>query len=103
MLIRDNKFDEFTLLDKISKINSIHALARLSASVSRQINAHLSTFGGRSHMSVYRIPNEFPLHTLNSIDVCAIERLPQTTGVFKFWSHKGNIKGLKSIRVPKLK
>jgi hypothetical protein len=39
------------------------------------------------------IPDELPLHTLNSIDVCAIERLPHTTGVFKFWVHKGSIKG----------
>jgi hypothetical protein len=31
MLIRDNKFDEFTLPDKISIINMMHALARLSA------------------------------------------------------------------------
>jgi hypothetical protein len=36
MLIRDNKFDEFTLPDKISKINMTHALVRLSASVSRE-------------------------------------------------------------------
>jgi hypothetical protein len=43
MLIRDNKFDEFTLPDKISKINMTHALARLSASFSRRINAHPST------------------------------------------------------------
>jgi hypothetical protein len=35
MLIRDNKFDEFTLPDKISNTNMTHALARLSASVSR--------------------------------------------------------------------
>jgi hypothetical protein len=40
MLIRDNRFDEFTLLDKISKINMKHAF---SASISRRINAHLST------------------------------------------------------------
>jgi hypothetical protein len=38
------------------------------------------------------IPNELLLHTLNYIDVCAIERQP--TGVFKFLAHKGNIKGL---------
>jgi hypothetical protein len=31
MLIRDNKFDEFTLPDKISNTNMTHALARLSA------------------------------------------------------------------------
>jgi hypothetical protein len=45
------------------------------------------------------IPYQLPLHTLNSIDICAIERPPHTTGVFKF---QGNIKGLKSIGVPKL-
>jgi hypothetical protein len=50
MLIRDNKFDEYI---NISKINMTHALARLSASVSRRINAHLSTYGGTSHMSVH--------------------------------------------------
>jgi hypothetical protein len=54
--VRDNKFDEFTLPDKISKINMTHALARLSASDSRRINAHLSTYGGRSHMSVHPKP-----------------------------------------------
>jgi hypothetical protein len=37
MLIRANKYDEFTLPDQISKINMTHALARLSASVSRRI------------------------------------------------------------------
>jgi hypothetical protein len=31
--------------------------------------------------------------------VCAIERPPHTTGVFKFLAHKGNINGLKSVRV----
>jgi hypothetical protein len=56
MLIRDNKFDEFMLLDKIHKINMTHALARLSASVSRRINAHLSTNRERSHMYVHRKP-----------------------------------------------
>jgi hypothetical protein len=35
MLIRDNKFDEFTLPDKISNTNMAHALAHLLASVSR--------------------------------------------------------------------
>jgi hypothetical protein len=34
MLIRDNKFDEFTLPDKISNTNMTHALARLSTSAS---------------------------------------------------------------------
>jgi hypothetical protein len=34
--------------------------------------------------------------------VRTIERPPHTTGIFKFRAHKGNIKGLKSIRVPKL-
>jgi hypothetical protein len=34
------KFDEFSLIDKISKINMTHVLARLLASVSRRINAH---------------------------------------------------------------
>jgi hypothetical protein len=48
------------------------------------------------------IPHELLLHTLNSIDVRAIEKPPHTTGVFKFRAYKGNIKGLKSIRVPKL-
>jgi hypothetical protein len=45
------------------------------------------------------IPYKLSLHTLNSIDVCAIERPSHTTDVFKFRSHKGKIKG---IRVPKL-
>jgi hypothetical protein len=92
-------------LDKISKINVTHALTRLSASVSRRINADLSTYGGRLHMSVHpkpRNPYELPLHMLNSIDVCAIEKPPHTTGAFKFRANKGNIKGLKSIKVPKL-
>jgi hypothetical protein len=80
MLIRDNKFDEFTILDKISKINMTHAKARLLASVSRRFNAHLSTYGGSN---AYELP-------------------PHTTGVFKLRTHKGNIKGLKNIRVPKL-
>jgi hypothetical protein len=40
-----------------------------------------------------RIPYEHSLHTLNSIDVCAIENPPHSTGVFKFWAQKGNIEG----------
>jgi hypothetical protein len=107
MLIRGNQFDEFTPPVKISKINMKHALARLSASVSRRIKAHLSTYGGRSNMSdpsmsTQFIPYELLLHTLNSINVCATEKPSHTTGVFKFRVHKGNIKGLKSIRAPKL-
>jgi hypothetical protein len=95
MLIRDKKFDEFTLPDKITKINMTHALVRLSASVSKQINVHLSTYGGRSNMSVHPqttqcIPYELLLHALNSIDVCAIERPPYTTGVLEFRVHKGS-------------
>jgi hypothetical protein len=38
------------------KLNWTHLLARLSASVSRWINAHLSTYGGSSHMSVHPKP-----------------------------------------------
>jgi hypothetical protein len=30
MLMRDNKFDEFTLPDKISKTNMMHALANIA-------------------------------------------------------------------------
>jgi hypothetical protein len=48
------------------------------------------------------IPYERLLHTLNSVDVCAIERQPHTTGVFKFQAQKGNMKSLKRIRAPKL-
>jgi hypothetical protein len=32
--------------------------------------------------------------------VCAIERPPHTTGVFKFQAQKGNMKSLKRIRGP---
>jgi hypothetical protein len=42
MLIRDNKFDEFTLLDKISKINMTHALARLSATIAKALPTVIS-------------------------------------------------------------
>jgi hypothetical protein len=65
MLIRDNMFDEFTLLDEISKINMTPALTRLS-SVSRRINAHLSTYGWRLDMSVHPKPRtlrNFSAHT----------------------------------------
>jgi hypothetical protein len=72
ILIRDNKFDEFTLLDKIHKINMAHALARLSASVSRRIHAHLSTNRGRSHMYVHRKPRNAYLTNFHC--ACSIYR-----------------------------
>jgi hypothetical protein len=55
MPIRDTKFDEFTLLDKISKINMTNALARFSASASRRINkvdetAYLGLIVDSSHI-----------------------------------------------------
>jgi hypothetical protein len=69
MLIRDNKFDEFTLPD-------------ISTSFGQCLETNLSTYGGRSNMSVHPKPrNVLLLHTLNSIDVCAIERPPHTTGI----------------------
>jgi hypothetical protein len=92
MLIRDNKFDEFTLLDNISKINMTRALARVSFHVWIKIK----------HVRPPKPRNELLLHRLNSIDLCAIESPPHTTGVCKFRAHKRNIKGLKSIRVPNL-
>jgi hypothetical protein len=71
MVIRENKFDEFTLLDKISKINMTYALARLSASVSRGINEHLSTYGGTSNMSVHPKPRTSSAPTVTS--TCSIK------------------------------
>jgi hypothetical protein len=75
MLMRDNKLDEITLPDKISKINMTHALARLSASVSKRINANLSTYGGRSNMSVHLKPRNTYLTnffgTLSILSMCA--------------------------------
>jgi hypothetical protein len=89
MLLRDNKFDEISQPDKMSKIYMTHALARLSASVSRRINAHLSTYGERSHMSVHsKTTYELPLYTLNFIDVCTIERRIQVSGAQR--KHKGS-------------
>jgi hypothetical protein len=64
MLIRDEKFDEFTLPDKISKMNKTNALARLWASVLSRINAYLSKYGGRSNMSIHPKPRN--LHSKKS-------------------------------------
>jgi hypothetical protein len=73
-----------------------HALARLLANISRR----------RPHMSVHPKPRNAYLtnffYTPNSIDVCTIEKPPYTTGVCKIRAHKGNIKGIKNIRVHKL-
>jgi hypothetical protein len=63
MLIRDNKFEDLTR-QNIKNNHDGCILARLSASVSRRINAHLLTYGGRSHMSVHpKSRNAYTLRT----------------------------------------
>jgi hypothetical protein len=64
---------------------------------------HLSTFGGRSHMSIHPKPRNAYLTNFlctGSIQsTCAPERGRHTQQIR---AHKGNIKGLNSIRVLKL-
>jgi hypothetical protein len=93
MLIRDNKFDEFTLPDKISKKNMTHALARLFGQrleTNQRASVHVwrKIEHVRPPQTTQCIPYELLLHTLNSIGVCAIERPPHTTSVFKFLAQK---------------
>jgi hypothetical protein len=111
MLIRDNKFDEFTLPDKISKINMTHAwhmLISTSFGQCLEMNQRESVHVWRkiehvrAPQTMQCIPYELLLYLLNTINVCAIKRPPNTTDVFKFLAHKGNKEGPKSIMVPKI-
>jgi hypothetical protein len=106
MLIRDNKF--WWIHPTRRNVKNKHDVC-----INTYFSQSLKTYQ-RASLLVWRkiehvcppqttecIPYEHFIHTLNPIDVCAIERSPHTTGVFKFRACKGNIKGLKSIRVPK--
>jgi hypothetical protein len=96
MLIRDKKFDE-SYQTNIKNIKNKHDVCigtsfcqcletnqRASVHVWRKIE-HV-----RPPQTTQCIPYELLLRVLNSIDVCAIERPPYTTGVLKFRAHKGN-------------
>jgi hypothetical protein len=75
-----------------------HALARLSASVSRQINVHQSIYGGRPHMSAAHA----------QLSMCAIDVRYQCVRQRKATTHNWRIQATsaqgkhKSIRVPAL-
>jgi hypothetical protein len=80
----DNKFGEFTLPLRTSKINITQAIDRLFARVSRCNRAHLSSYGGKSCMSVHcptqttqNISNKPYLHAFHSVNTNIIERVQQ--------------------------
>jgi hypothetical protein len=95
MPIRDNKFDEFTLLDKISKINIKHALVRWP--VSRHESTRICPCPRMKEDRTYLSTPNHAMHTLQTSSTHAQfyrcvrhRRPPHTTGVYKFLAHKGN-------------
>jgi hypothetical protein len=54
----DNQFGEFTLPLRTSKTNITQAIYRLFVRVSRCRRAHLSSYGGKSYMSVQPKPRK---------------------------------------------
>jgi hypothetical protein len=90
----NNKFGEFTLPLRTSKINITQAIDRLF--IWWQI------MHDRPTQITQSISNKPPLHAFRSVITKIIERVPHATCVFQLWTNQRRVKRLQSVRISKL-